>query len=354
MMPDLGSLPLGANVAVFAVAAAVIWWAGTRLEGLADTIAMRTGLGRAFTGMLLLAGTTSLPELATTVSAVAVLNNPTLATHNLLGGVALQTAILVAADLAQRDRGALTYFSPRFVLLLEGVGLILLLQVTIAGLIAGGRPSLFSVSLWTVMIMLIYVALMFFIYRYRGMPRWTPTHTDDVPSEKRAAAAGTARARDRRPLPALWLSFSGFAVLVLAGGLAATHSAEILADRTGLGDAFLGATLLALVTSLPELSTTIAAARNGRYTVAISNIFGSNAFDVSLLFLAELLYRRGTILAHAGPTVVFVAAIGAAMTCIYLWGLIERENRTVLRIGWDSVAALLLYLVGVSVLYVLR
>jgi cation:H+ antiporter len=158
----------------------------------------------------------------------------------------------------------------------------------------------------------------------------------------------------RNSLTSLWLLFAGVSLVVLVGGWFATQSADVLAHQTGLGSAFLGATLLALATSLPELSTTIAASRNGRYSMAISNIFGSNAVDVSLLFLAELLYRGGTIIAHGGESVVFVAAIGAIMTSIYLWGLMERENRTVLGIGWDSAAVLLVYLGGMAVLYFMR
>jgi cation:H+ antiporter len=77
-------------------------------------------------------------------------------------------------------------------------------------------------------------------------------------------------------------------------------------------------------------------------------------FDVALVFLADALYRGGSILAHAGHTVVFVASVGALMTCVYLWGLMERENRTVLGIGWDSVAALLVYIGGMAVLYLIQ
>lgn len=98
------SLPLWANAVVFAIAGALIWWAGTRLERYTDEISDRTGIGQAFGGMLLLAVATSLPELVTTITAVAVLNNPTLAVHNLLGGVALQTGVLAIADATKRKR----------------------------------------------------------------------------------------------------------------------------------------------------------------------------------------------------------------------------------------------------------
>ncbi|HEX2194334.1 MAG TPA: sodium:calcium antiporter [Candidatus Limnocylindria bacterium] len=370
-MPFLSfdAYPLWLNALVFLLAAGTIWFAGVRLERYADTISERTGLGQDFTGMLLLAGATSLPEVATTITAVALLNNPTLAVHNLLGGVALQTAILAVADRTKGEHGALTFFSPRFSLLIGGVGLLLLLQLTTAGITARGFPSVVSISAWPVLVFLAYLGVMYLMYRYQGQPRWTPSEADDVPPE---LDTGRRRpgARDRRgdedetqgrngrddrahrhSLKNLWLLFAGVSLVVLVGGWFATQSADVLAHQTGLGSAFLGATLLALATSLPELSTTIAASRNGRYSRAISNIFGSNAVDVSLLFLAELLYRSGTVIEHGGESVVFVAAIGAIMTSIYLWGLMERENRTVLGIGWDSAAVLVVYLGGMGVLY---
>jgi cation:H+ antiporter len=352
--------PLWLNGLVFLLSAGTIWLAGIRLERYADVISERTRLGQAFTGMLLLAGATSLPEVATTVTAVAVLNNPTLAVHNLLGGVALQTAILAAADWTKSGRGALTFFSPRFSLLIGGVGLLLLLQLTIAGITARGFPAVMSISVWPVLVFLAYLGVMYLMYRYRAQPRWTPSKADDVPPELGTECRPGGRyqqendaerqGRNGRDGPAqghslrrLWLLFAAVSLGVLVGGWFAAQSADVLAHQTGLGSAFLGATLLALATSLPELSTSTAATRHGRYSMAISNVFGSNAFDVSLLFLAELLYRGGTIIEHGGETVVFVAAIGA-----------ERENRTVLGIGWDSAAALLVYLGGMAVLYLMR
>lgn len=347
------SLPLGLNLAIFAVCAAAIWWAGTRLERYANTISHRADLGQAFTGMILLAMATSLPEVATTVTAVAILNNPTLAVHNLLGGVALQTAILAIADGTKKRSGALTYFSPRFALLIQGVGLILLLQLTTAGVTAGGVPEVFSVSVWLIALVAAYGVLIYMIRRYRGDPGWMPARVEDLPPREEEDE-GASRPGGSRATRTLWLFFAGLSVLVLVGGWGATRTAEALASQTGMGAAFLGATLLAAATSLPEVSTTVSAARNRRYTAAVANIFGSNSFDVALLLLADVLYREGSILAHAESSVVFVAMIGSVMTCLYLWGLMERENRTVLGIGWDSAAAVGVYVGGMAVLYVIQ
>ena len=345
------SQPLWLNAVLFAVGAGTIWWAGTRLEHYADVIARRTELGHAFTGMLLLAGATSLPEVGTTVTAVVLLDNPTLAVHNLLGGVALQTVVLVWADAAKGRRGALTYFSPKFVLLIEGVGLLMLLQLTIVGITARELSTVGSVSVWLILLVLAYAGVMYLVYRYRGQPRWTPELADDFPREEPVRTVEGTGLTEQRSTRAIWILFTAMSLVVLLGGWLSAGTAEVLAEQTGLGDAFLGATLLALATSLPEVSTTTAAVRHGRYTVAVSNIFGSNGFDVSLLFLAEILYTGGTVTAYAGDTLVFVTALASVLTCIYLWGLIEREDRSVFGIGWDSAAALIVYFVGMMVLY---
>lgn len=341
------------NAALFMLAAAAIWWAGSRLERTADVIARRTGLGRAFTGMLLLAAATSLPELATTVTAVALLQNPTLAVHNLLGGVAMQTGILALADAVKPRRGALTFFSPRYVLLIEGVGLILLLQIVIAGFMARGVPAVGPVSAWTLVLATAYLALMFLVFRGGGHARWTPSRLDDLPEEVTASNA-PSDAPDERGRPAPWLRFGALSLVVLAGGWLATQTADALATQTGLGAAFVGATALAAATSLPEVSTTLHAVKHDRYVVAFSNVYGSNAFDLALLVLAELLYTNGTVFAHAARSVVFVATIGAVMKCFYLWGLLERQDRTVARLGWDSALAVVAYVGGMATLYVIQ
>ena len=350
----VSDLPIWANAILLVVSGALIWGAGTRLEHRVDQIADRTGMGRAFAGVLLLAGATSLPEVATTLSALLIHDNATLAVHNLLGGVALQTALLVIADVTTRKRGALTSFRPRFVLLLQGVGLVMMLQLAIVGATSRGTPTIGWVSIWSILLLVVQVGMMYMTYRKRGQPRWTPTRDDDYPvdappdehvDDEEPAAPTT-------PMRTVWLRFAGAAAIVLVAGWAASGAADALAHQTGLGSAFLGATLLALVTSMPEVSTTISASRGGRYTTAISNIFGSNTFDVALVCVADLLFLDGAIMAHASSSVVFVAAIAAAMTCIYLWGLLERSDRSVARVGWDSVLALGTYVTGVFVLYV--
>lgn len=102
---DFTRHPLWINLAVFA-AAAVVWLAGTKVSRYANTISERTGLGKAFVGLLLLGGVTSLPEVAT-VTTASLGGNAGLAVNNLLGSVAMNLVFLAYADLLARE-GALS------------------------------------------------------------------------------------------------------------------------------------------------------------------------------------------------------------------------------------------------------
>lgn len=150
----------------------------------------------------------------------------------------------------------------------------------------------------------------------------------------------------------LYAEAAGLAAVVFAGGWAVAGAAGIFARQTGLGGTFVGSTLVAGVTSMPELSTTIGALRIGAATLAISNVFGGNAFDLGLLFLADLVYRDGPILVATGPAEAFAAASwGVMITCVFLWGVVQRRDRTVWRFGLDSLCAAAVYVGGLVVLY---
>lgn len=347
------------NGLIFVAAAALVWFAGTRLSFIADAIAERTNLGQALIGLLLLAVATSLPEIGTTISA-AVSGNASLATNNIFGGITLQTVMLALVDLWV-VRGALTYFSPRPVLLLEGVFLVLLLALALAAVAAGEFVVIFQVGLWSVLLLVAYVVSLVLIHRYEENERWQPVDAEARQAVEEAVSAirgdtvaGSTYGYGDWPLRRLLLFFGVGSVIIFGGGVVLALVSEALAEQTGLGTSFVGATLLAGSTSLPELSTTLAAARLGNYSMAISNIFGSNALMVLLLFVADLFYRQGAILDVVGASSLFAAAMGIVVTTVYLAGLIEWKDRTVRGMGVDSAVVFAIYAGNVVVLYLLR
>jgi cation:H+ antiporter len=237
-MMDFHAQSVWVSLSIFVIAAGGVWLLGALLTTLADVLAERTGMGRAFAGVLLLGGATSLPEIATTATAAAA-GNAVLAGHNLLGGVAMQIAVLAGVDAVALRHRALTFVTPRPVLLMQGVLLILLLAV-------------------------------------------------------------------------------------------------------------------ALATSLPEVSTTYAAVRFGAYGMAVANILGTNSLEVALFFVADLFYRDGLIFAVLNRSALFLGALGIVVTCLYLWGLLERRDKTVLGMGIDSAAVLVLYVGGMIIFSFIR
>lgn len=344
-MPDLSAQSLWLNFAAFGIAAAAVWWAGTRLVFYADTIADKTGLSRGFIGLLPLAAVTSLPEIATTLSA-AGLGAPRMAVNNLLGGVAMQTAILAVVDLLALRR-ALTGIAPSAAVLLQGVVLITLLGAAIATN-AANLPAIGHVGSGTIAVFTLFVFGLLAAKKYEERPAWVPRAHDDRPD---VAGEGQKRAVSIKRAVAMFVALAG-AVLV-AGWLVAS-TGHVIAERTGLGESFVGATLIAVSTSLPELSTTIAAARRGAVTMAISNVFGSNCFDVALLFLADVVHTDSPILRDADRSAAFAASLGVVLTAVYLWGLLERRDKPVWRMGIDSWVVLVLYGLGLVVLYGMR
>jgi len=144
------------------------------------------------------------------------------------------------------------------------------------------------------------------------------------------------------------------ALLILAAGWLLSRTGSAAAAQTGLGSAFFGATFVAVATSLPEISTMVAAVRLRRYEMALGDIFGTNLFNAALVFLTDLLAPGPPLLSSIGAFAAFGALLGLVLTAIFLAGVVERRDRTVLRMGVDSLAALLVYGGGVALLYALR
>ncbi len=158
--------------------------------------------------------------------------------------------------------------------------------------------------------------------------------------------------RGGRPLRALLLRFGLLAALVTVAGFTVARSGEALVVRTGLSETLVGVLLTAVVTSLPELVTTLAAVRRGALTLAVGGIIGGNTFDVLFLALADVAYRPGSIYHAIGEAERFVIALAMLMTAVVLMGLLRRETYGFANIGFESLLIFVLYLLGVAALFV--
>jgi cation:H+ antiporter len=347
-MVDFRTLPLWLNEALFAGGGVIVWIAGTRLARYADAIGDRTGISKAFLGLVLLGVATSLPEIATTITGAAI-GNPQLVTGNLLGGVALQMTILAVVDLIA-VRGPLTYFTPQPVLLFQGVMLLLLLSITMAGAAAAEPLSLGGIGATPMVLLVGYLVTLRASHGGQYLPRWKATNEPSKIRTARESTGSVVNLSNTRLYAHVGLA--GLAV-VTAGWLLASVG-DALAQQTQLGASFVGLALVAASTSLPELSTSLAAVRQGNPQMAVSNILGTNCLEVALFFLADVVYRAGPILAATDRSGLFAASLGMIVTAVYLLGLLERRDRTVARMGVDSACVLGAYSLGLIGLYFLR
>jgi len=128
-------------------------------------------------------------------------------------------------------------------------------------------------------------------------------------------------------------------------------SADI-AEITGLGTTFIGSTLVAFVTSISELVTTISAARIGADDMAIGNLFGSNMFNMLALGLTDLFFVGGAFLGFVDTSFLLIGMLGLIMTVLGLIGNLARIERRFLFIEIDALLLILIYFGGMVLLYV--
>lgn len=339
--------PSALLVLVFALAGGAVWLAGVRLSEATDALSTRWGLGQALAGLTILAVATDLPEVAIVVSA-AQQGDLGIAIGNLLGGVAIQTAVLALLDaLGSRGREPLIFRASSLVLVVEGALVIALLAVPVMGsqlppaLILGRvtPDGAMTVAIWLVGIWLVSRAR-------HGLP-W-----HDHGAAPGSVAAGCACPEDawvpsappragRRP----GVAFALAAAVTLVAGTVLERSGRELSERLGIGGVLFGATVLAAITALPEISTGLAAVRLGDDQLVVSDVFGGNAFLPVLLVLGTALSGQSA-LAQAQRIDLYLTGLGILLTVIYCWALIFRPRRRVLGMGAESLTVLVVYALG--------
>ena len=268
---------------LFAGSAVLVIFSGVILAKYGDALGELMGWGRLWTGTILLAVATSLPEVVTTMAA-ATRNQPELALGNILGSTMVN--MLILAIIAMLFGGPLFFrrVSPQQSFLVSVAIALTGLAVLLGSFNIG--ISLLKVGLGSLLILALYLGGIRLVYLMR-----------------QPGASGLADADSPRPLPSLgraWAFFGLASLGVLLAAPALAYSVEQIAETTGLAKTFLGVVAVAVVTSMPEISTTLAAVRFGAIDLGVGNLYGSCAFNVLILALADPFYRQGTLVEAMG------------------------------------------------------
>lgn len=324
--------------------AVLIFWAGSLLSKYGDVIAEKTGWGRAWIGAILIAGVTSLPELASGVSAVAWLNAPNLAAGAVLGSCLFNLALIAMIDLAYQP-GRVLAKAQEVHILSGGLG-VLMLGIVAMGVLIGpilNGFGIFGLSVLSLIILALYAV------GGKMIADLEKERAGEV-LEKEAAVEGYARISTQKAI--LVFILSGFAVIALGMWLASIG--DRLAATTGLSRSFVGNLFLALTTSLPEIAASLAAIRLGAIDLAIGNVLGSNLFNITLFFIYDLADGSRNFWASLTNANAFAAVMTIMMTGVIIISLMYRASpKTPYRISWDGIAIAGMYVGSIALLYIL-
>jgi cation:H+ antiporter len=311
--------------------------AGVRLTRYGDAIADKTGLGGTWIGVVLIASVTSLPELATGVSSVAVAGTPDIAVGDVLGSCAFNLLILAAVDVLNRPEGLYRAASLGHIVS-SGFGVILLaviglgLVLSAAGLPLGlghlGATSLALVVLYSVAVRTVFQYERLHVGEFSGSEPDRYPHLTLRRASIRYVLAGLVVV-----IAGIWLPFIG----------------QALAQQMGWYESFVGTLLIALVTSLPEVVVTVAAVRLRALDMAVGSLLGSNLFNTVILAVDDLLFAPGPLLAQVSPSHSASALTAIMMTGVAVVGLIYRPHRIRHVVGWASLTLAALYALNVIV-----
>lgn len=306
--------------------------AGVKLTDYGDSIADKTGMGGSWVGLVLIATVTSLPELATGITASTIALVPDIAAGDIYGSCVYNLVLLAVLDFFSR-RGPILSRVQRQHVMSAGFG-ILLISISALALLASkaGLSTLAGHLSWgTPAILLVYAVAIRTLHGYR----------------EEEVEAFAEQEPDRYAAHSLkWVAtrYAIAAAVVVAAGIALPYVSEDIAVVMDWNQSFTGTLFTALSTSLPELVVTLAALRIGAVDMAAGNVLGSNLFNILVLALDDLVYTQGSFFADISESHLVSAFTAVAMTGIVVTGIYFRPRTRVLGIGsWPSLALIGLF-----------
>ena len=317
----------------FVLCAAVIMFAGTKLTCHGDVIAEKTGLGRNWVGLILLATITSLPELITGISAVTLNDLPDMAVSGTLGSCMFNMLIIAGLDLVSRKR-PVSLMVHQGHMLSAGFGIVLVSFAAIDILFGKHLPiltSLNSIDPLSIGFVVVYVIAMKLIYSYEQ------TRVKEFAGELAEATEPGAT------LGKSILFFTFYSILIVIAACFLPELGERIAKATGWGESFIGSSFIAITTSLPEVTVSLAAARLGAFDMAVANVLGSNLFNVVILAVIDLFYLKAPLLRSVSEINVLTALTAVISMAIVVISLTYRAEKRLLFLAGDAIAILLVY-----------
>jgi cation:H+ antiporter len=330
------------NIFGFAACAAVIIFSGTKLSFYGDKIADLTGMGKAWVGLILMASVTSLPELITGISAVAIVKSPNLAAGDIFGSCIFNLLILSFLD-SRIKQPLFSMVKPSHIVAAI-FGIILLAVAGMAIFLAEEIPSVLWISGFSFILFAVYLLSIYGIFKYE--------HADLIEFPPLVVPQSSTHAADLKKVVG---GYALHAFIVIVAAIFLPYFGDHIAEHTGLGNAFFGTLFMAAATSLPELVVSLAALRMGSLDMAVGNLLGSNVFNMFILGIDDVFYREGSLFNAISSSHLLSVFVTIIMTAVVGLGLLFRPKKKQLwLLSIDTFIIALLYLALMIYLYIKR
>ena len=316
----------------------VILYCGKKLSFYGDIISYRSGLGKAWVGLILLSTVTSLPELMVGISSSAIVQSADLAVSDVLGSCAFNLGLLAMLDAFMPKQSALFSTASQKHVLAAVMGIILVAMAGIGIFLPDEMSIIPFIGITSILFIVIYLWSIRLLYLYERK-----TAVIETKDEKYDEGGISLKKAIQQ--------FVFFALITVGAALFLPYLADQIAEMTHLGKSFVGTLFLATSTSLPEIAVSIAAVRMGSLDLAVGNLFGSSIFNIVILSIDDIFYTKGRLLKDASDANMISIFAVIIMSAIAIVGLTYRSGTKRYKLAWDSALIFLVYIVNLIVLY---
>lgn len=326
----------------FVICGIIIFFAGRKLAFLGDQLADITGMGKGWVGLIILASITSLPELMVGVSSSAIVESADLAVGDILGSCAFNLGILAMLDAFVPKHKPLFGLASQNNILAAGLSIILMGMVGMALYLPAEIVIITGIGLASVSFIIIYFFSVWLIYKFGSQKEVKQL---ELPLQQEY--------KEKLPLETKLLPFIVFALIITIAAILLPFFTSRIADDMGLDKTFAGTLFLAISTSLPEISVSVAAVKIGAIDLAVGNLLGSNLFNILILAIDDFFYTKGYLLKDASDVNILSCLATIIMTAIAIIGLTYRLETKRYWLAWDALLIFGIYIVNAIALYIL-
>lgn len=324
------------------ICTAVIVYSGAKLSKYGDVIAEKTGLGRAWVGLVLLASVTSLPELITGISSVTFAGAPDIAIGDVLGSCVFNMLIISMLD-ANNKIMPISTRAHQGNILSAAFGILLLGIASISLHLGETLTPLGWIGPYSMLFIVIYLIAMQMVFLFEKKQIVEAMKEKAIVLKYEDISIKTA-----------FINYGINACVVIIAALFLPEIGKGIAEKTGLGQTFVGNIFIAISTSLPEVVVSLSAMKIDAVDLAIGNLFGSNIFNIFILAIDDIFFVQGPLLSYANPNHIISAQSAIVMMTIAVIGLTYRAAKKPLFLAWDSVGIVLVYAMNLFLLYTLK